>query len=117
MPNFESIENKSRFVQATKPCLYWMCSLLSYCKLFLSFEICSDWISLLCYRTPIELGEGSERRKCFNSFISSITLYIPNYGNIQCYGDARADKKSSFDSAALVMLYELQRRGKLIIDR
>lgn len=46
MPNFESIENKSRFVQATKPCLYWMCSLLSYCKLFLSFEICSDWISV-----------------------------------------------------------------------
>ncbi|GMN63272.1 hypothetical protein TIFTF001_032343 [Ficus carica] len=66
-------------------------------------------------RTPMELGEGSERRLGFNSFISSIVLYIPNFGNIECTGDARADKKSSLDSAALALLYKLQRRGKLII--
>ncbi|PON73127.1 Endoribonuclease Dicer-like3a [Parasponia andersonii] len=66
-------------------------------------------------RTPIELGEGSERRTGFNSFVSDIILYIPNFGNIECTGDARADKKSSLDSAALVMLYELERQGKLII--
>lgn len=63
----------------------------------------------------MELGEGFERRLGFNSFISSIVLYIPNFGNIQCTGDARADKKSSLDSAALALLYELQRRGKLVI--
>lgn len=66
-------------------------------------------------RTPVELGEGPERRTCFNSFVSSIVLYVPNFGNIECTGDARADKKSSLDSAALVLLYELQRRGKLVI--
>ncbi|KAL5559568.1 hypothetical protein UlMin_035779 [Ulmus minor] len=66
-------------------------------------------------RTPVEFGEGSERRMGFNSFVSSVVLYIPNSGNIRCNGDARPDKKTSFDSAALVMLYELQRRGQLII--
>lgn len=33
-----------------------------------------------------------------------------------CTGDPRADKKSSFDSAALVMLNELARLEKLVID-
>jgi len=32
-----------------------------------------------------------------------------------CTGDPRADKKSSFDSAALVMLNELARLEKLVI--
>ncbi|KAJ7958428.1 Endoribonuclease dicer-like protein [Quillaja saponaria] len=66
-------------------------------------------------RTEIEFGEGSERRKGFSSFTSNITLYIPIFGNIKCKGDARADKKSSFDSAATGMLYELQQIGKLKI--
>ncbi|XP_062101177.1 endoribonuclease Dicer homolog 3 [Humulus lupulus] len=66
-------------------------------------------------RTPIELGEGSEKRTGFNSYVSDIVLYIPNSGDIGCTGDARADKKSSLDSAALVMLYELEQQGKLII--
>ncbi|XP_060673707.1 endoribonuclease Dicer homolog 3a isoform X2 [Ziziphus jujuba] len=68
-------------------------------------------------RTPIELGEGCERRMGFNSFVSNIILTIPNFGNIECSGDARADKKSSLDSAAVAMLYELQRLGKLVIAR
>lgn len=66
-------------------------------------------------RFPIIFGEGSERREGFNSFISSISLHIPNCGVMECRGDHRADKKSSLDSAALVMLHELQRQGKLII--
>ncbi|XP_054814842.1 endoribonuclease Dicer homolog 3a-like isoform X2 [Prosopis cineraria] len=65
--------------------------------------------------TPFEFGKGSERRKGYICFVSSIQLCIPNYGNIDCEGDSRADKKSSLDSAALEMLYELQRLGKLKI--
>ncbi|KAA8546198.1 hypothetical protein F0562_003063 [Nyssa sinensis] len=68
-------------------------------------------------RSPIEFGEGSERRKGFNSFVSRITLTIPDYGVIEVTGDERADKKRSFDSAALLMLYQLERQGKLIIGK
>lgn len=63
-------------------------------------------------RTPIQLGDTTG----FNSFESMITLTIPNFGKIELTGEARADKKSSFDSAALVMLYELERRGKIVIS-
>ncbi|XP_021666513.2 endoribonuclease Dicer homolog 3 isoform X2 [Hevea brasiliensis] len=66
-------------------------------------------------RTPIIFGEGSERRESFISFISKITLNMPLYGIIECTGDPRPDKKSSLDSAALAMLYELKERGRLII--
>ncbi|KAK2965570.1 hypothetical protein RJ640_018736 [Escallonia rubra] len=69
-------------------------------------------------RTPIEFDEdGPERRTGFNSFMSQITLTIPEFGDIQLTGDRRADKKSSFDSAALHMLYELERQGKLCIGK
>ncbi|KAJ4951413.1 hypothetical protein NE237_028245 [Protea cynaroides] len=66
-------------------------------------------------RLPIEFGEGSERRKGFNSFTSKISLCIPNNGVIELTGDQKADKKSSYDSAALLMLYELGRQGKCMI--
>ncbi|CAK9137650.1 unnamed protein product [Ilex paraguariensis] len=66
-------------------------------------------------RSPIEFGEGFERRKGFNSYVSRITLTIPDFGVLELTGDQRADKKSSFDSAALLMLFELKRQGKLII--
>ncbi|KAA3486197.1 endoribonuclease Dicer-like protein 3-like [Gossypium australe] len=36
-------------------------------------------------------------------------------GIIECTGDVRADKKSSCDSAAILMLYRLRELGKLII--
>ncbi|XVE97781.1 hypothetical protein REPUB_Repub03eG0048300 [Reevesia pubescens] len=64
---------------------------------------------------PMEIGEGAERKKGLISFVSKITLNVPRFGIIECTGDARADKKSSWDSAALDMLYELQQLGKLII--
>ncbi|KAI3687844.1 hypothetical protein L1987_81547 [Smallanthus sonchifolius] len=66
-------------------------------------------------KTLIEVGEGVDKRTAFNSFESRISLTIPNYGIIELTGEPRADKKSSFDSAALLMLYELQRLGKLKI--
>ncbi|KAH7574472.1 hypothetical protein JRO89_XS03G0300500 [Xanthoceras sorbifolium] len=67
-------------------------------------------------RSPMVFGEGSDQRKGFNSYTSNITLHIPGSGNIECSGDPRADKKSSFDSAAVVMIYELQRQGSLLVS-
>ncbi|XP_022754727.1 endoribonuclease Dicer homolog 3 isoform X2 [Durio zibethinus] len=65
--------------------------------------------------TPVEIGNGAERKKGFVTFVSKITLNVPRFGIIECTGDARADKKSSWDSAALAMLYELEQQGQLII--
>ncbi|PIN18424.1 hypothetical protein CDL12_08924 [Handroanthus impetiginosus] len=62
-------------------------------------------------RTLIQIGDTTG----FNSFESQISLHIPDFGKIELIGEARTDKKSSFDSAALVMLYELERQGKIII--
>ncbi|GKV00034.1 hypothetical protein SLEP1_g12795 [Rubroshorea leprosula] len=67
------------------------------------------------YRTEMEFGEGAEKRKGFTGFVSKITLRVPNSGIIECEGDECADKKSSYDSAAYVMLHELQQEGRLII--
>ncbi|KAI3811509.1 hypothetical protein L1987_21233 [Smallanthus sonchifolius] len=67
-------------------------------------------------KTMIEIGEGVDKRTAFNSFESRMSLTIPNCGVIELTGEPHADKKSSFDSAALLMLYELQRFGKLIIE-
>jgi endoribonuclease Dicer len=50
------------------------------------------------------------------AFASTITLHIPNGDIISLTGDGRADKKSSQDSAALLMLYELQRRGRFQVQ-
>lgn len=63
-------------------------------------------------RTPIQFGNV----KGFNSYESEISLTIPDFGVIKLTGEARADKKSSFDSAALLMMYELKRLGKIIIS-
>ncbi|KAL3645874.1 Dicer dimerization domain [Castilleja foliolosa] len=62
-------------------------------------------------RTPMQLGDTTG----FNSFESQISLTIPDFGKIELKGEARADKKSSFDSAALLILYELEKRGKIKI--
>ncbi|XP_009363041.2 endoribonuclease Dicer homolog 3a-like isoform X1 [Pyrus x bretschneideri] len=64
-------------------------------------------------RTPLTFGESST--KYFNSFVAQVTLHIPNTGIIDCSGDARPDKGSSEDSAAVVLFYELQRQGRVII--
>lgn len=66
-------------------------------------------------RSLIECGEGADKRRVYNSFASQISLTIPDYGVIELTGDERADKKSSLDSAALCMLYELERQGKIAI--
>ncbi|CAO2167444.1 unnamed protein product [Urochloa humidicola] len=50
------------------------------------------------------------------AFAAIITLHIPNGDVISLTGDGRADKKSSQDSAALLMLYELQRRGRFQVQ-
>ncbi|XP_063947004.1 endoribonuclease Dicer homolog 3a-like isoform X1 [Daucus carota subsp. sativus] len=68
-------------------------------------------------RYPMEIGEGSEMRQGFSSFVSQITLTIPNYDVIVVSGHQRADKKSSYDSACLLMLSELEQRGFLSIAK
>ncbi|KAK5773170.1 hypothetical protein PVK06_049475 [Gossypium arboreum] len=66
-------------------------------------------------RSPMEIGKGADRKIGFNSFVTKITLNVPSSGIIECTGDVRADKKSSWDSAAILMLYSLKELGKLII--
>ncbi|XP_047170030.1 endoribonuclease Dicer homolog 3a isoform X2 [Vigna umbellata] len=67
-------------------------------------------------RSLFESCEGLQGSKGLNCFVSKVTLCIPKYGNIECQGEARSDKKSSFDSAAVKMLLELQKLGKVEID-
>ncbi|KAK4785139.1 hypothetical protein SAY86_001828 [Trapa natans] len=59
------------------------------------------------------LMEFDDGMKGFNSFVSKVNLHIPNHGAIECRGNPRADKKSSFDSAALCVLHELQKLGRI----
>ncbi|PPR87215.1 hypothetical protein GOBAR_AA33473 [Gossypium barbadense] len=66
-------------------------------------------------RSPMEIGKGADRKIGFNSFVTKITLNVPSSGIIECTGDVRADKKSSWDSAAILMLCNLKELGKLII--
>lgn len=65
----------------------------------------------LC-RTPFIIGD----KKGFNKFESRIKLIIPDFGVMELTGEGRTDKKASFDSAALLMLYELERQEKVIIS-
>ncbi|PIA43114.1 hypothetical protein AQUCO_02000511v1 [Aquilegia coerulea] len=67
-------------------------------------------------RSPVQFGSGSESRIGFNIFASKIKLHVPNFGAIELTGEETADKKSSQDSAALTMLYELGRQGKCAIS-
>jgi len=59
------------------------------------------------FRTPIILDGVTTTN--FNSFVSTITLHIPDVTVITLQGDQRTDKKSSQDSASLVMLEKLPR--------
>ncbi|KAK1269817.1 hypothetical protein QJS04_geneDACA022123 [Acorus gramineus] len=52
-----------------------------------------------------------------SNFVSRITLHIPNLRVIELVGGQRGDKKGSQDSAALVMLYELEKLGFCNIDK
>ncbi|KMS95354.1 hypothetical protein BVRB_009010 [Beta vulgaris subsp. vulgaris] len=67
-------------------------------------------------RAPIEFGEGSDKKTGFNSFMSKISLLIPDFGVMEVNGEERADKKRSQDSAALHLLYKLEEQGKLVIS-
>ncbi|CAL9059918.1 unnamed protein product, partial [Musa banksii] len=55
-----------------------------------------------------ECTEGGDANR--HMFVSGITLHIPNSTIIKRKGDRRPDKKSSQDSAALTMLYELEKQ-------
>lgn len=84
-------------------------------------RICSDVTCesdkfLFCHRSLFESCEGLQGSKGQNCFVSKITLCIPNYGNIESKGEARSDKKTSFDSAVVQMLLEVKRLGKVEID-
>ncbi|XP_011019322.1 PREDICTED: endoribonuclease Dicer homolog 3 [Populus euphratica] len=63
-------------------------------------------------RNAIEFGEGPQKRKGFDSHVSKIILKMLSFGVVECEGEARADKKTSYDSAGLVML---QKWGQVII--
>ncbi|KAI3913389.1 hypothetical protein MKW98_003868 [Papaver atlanticum] len=88
--------------------LYELCKSLQWSTPTFQFE---EYKS----KTEMIFGEGSERRTGFNAYTSTITLNIPNSDAIKLAGEQRADKKTSMDSAALRMLYELGRLGKCLI--
>lgn len=58
------------------------------------------------FRTPIFLDGVTTTN--FNSFVSTITLHIPDVAVLTLQGERRTDKKSSQDSASLKMLHKLQ---------
>ncbi|WOL09052.1 endoribonuclease [Canna indica] len=68
-----------------------------------------DWIS--SNNQLATCGNGGEACKMKQIFVSRITLQIPNVTVIKLDGDRRPDKKSSHDSAALAMLYELEKQS------
>jgi endoribonuclease Dicer len=59
-----------------------------------------------CNRTPIVLDGVTTTN--FNSFVSTITLHVPDVTAITLEGERRTDKKASQDSASLIMLHKLQ---------
>nr|GEV56653.1 endoribonuclease Dicer homolog 3a isoform X1 [Tanacetum cinerariifolium] len=65
--------------------------------------------------TSSKCGDTYDKRTSANTFECHISLTIPCYGVIELKGDPQADKKTSYDSAALFMLHELERIGKIKI--
>ncbi|XP_020528007.1 endoribonuclease Dicer homolog 3a isoform X1 [Amborella trichopoda] len=72
-------------------------------------------LHLLCkklnYKMPEyqSIAEGSR-------FVTKMILYLPNSDAIEIKGEQRTDKKSSQDSAALLMLHELGRLQRCILE-
>lgn len=62
-------------------------------------------------RTALTFGDMTS----FCSFESRISLTIPDSGKLELSGEARGDKKSSYDTAAIAMLRELERRERIRI--
>nr|CAB3475177.1 unnamed protein product [Digitaria exilis] len=113
-----------------KPC---MCSSLMAVKVKLSkggprislYESCKklqwpmptfEYVKVEQSVCPSSGGSSQEVAPRKFAFASTITLHIPNGDVISLTGDGRADKKSSQDSAALLMLYELQRQGRFQVQ-
>lgn len=133
MPVFRTTETTSRYAGRNlldiqinayliSPCTPYaqqiiFCSHLSTVSCQAQFYSEPFVLNFLRYRTPISFGEGPNKREGFNSYASEITLHMPNRGDIVVMGEARADKKSSYDSAALLMLHKLDQLGHLIIGR
>ncbi|CAN6449984.1 unnamed protein product [Victoria cruziana] len=71
------------------------------------FQLCKDmnWV-----RPTFEPRASGAR------FISKVTLHVPDSDNMEAEGEEKMDKKSSMDSAALVLLYKLGELGKCIIE-
>lgn len=80
-------------------------------------ELCQKmhWPSPNFTSSLVECGDTIDKRTSVNTFQCHISLTIPHYGVIELKGDPKADKKTSFDSAALFMLHELERLGKIKI--
>lgn len=53
----------------------------------------------------------SEAGKKTGGFVSKMKLHVPDSPALEVTGHPRLDKRSSQDSAALLMLFELQKRG------
>ncbi|CAA7048554.1 unnamed protein product [Microthlaspi erraticum] len=68
-------------------------------------------------RTAFEFNDGDEKRTSFSRFTSTITLRIPNREAVTYTGEAKPDKKGSFDSAVVELLYELERRKIITIRK
>ncbi|WCJ29281.1 dicer-like 3 [Euphorbia peplus] len=66
-------------------------------------------------RTPLTFMEDGKTIERYTSFVSNITLNIPNQGFLECRGEGRPDKKSSYDSAAVALLYKLGEKGHITI--
>ncbi|KAG9458819.1 hypothetical protein H6P81_003327 [Aristolochia fimbriata] len=89
--------------------LYALCKRLQYpLPTFKSIEHRSGTLTVL--------SKNPDERKGFHSFISTVILHRPNVEVIEVTGQQRADKKSSQDSAVLVLLDELQKRGVCTIE-
>ncbi|XP_031480504.1 endoribonuclease Dicer homolog 3a-like isoform X2 [Nymphaea colorata] len=71
------------------------------------FQLCRDmnWV-----RPTFEPRASGPR------FISKAILHVPDSDNIEVEGEEKADKKSSMDSAALILLYKLEELAKCIIE-
>ncbi|PWA64908.1 endoribonuclease Dicer 3 [Artemisia annua] len=80
-------------------------------------ELCQKmhWPSPNFTSSLVECGDAVDKRTSVNTFECRISLTIPHYGVVELKGDPQADKKTSFDSAALFMLHELERLGKIKI--
>ncbi|MCL7031503.1 hypothetical protein MKW94_015389 [Papaver nudicaule] len=88
--------------------LYELCKSLQWSMPTFQFE---EYKS----KTEMVFGEGPDKRTGFNAYTATITLSIPNSNAIILAGEQKADKKTSMDSAALLMLYELGKQGKCLI--